>query len=423
MSSRGCPGRTAASCGRCHVASRRKRLARFGGKAGKAAVSAILLLLCFSLTQTKPAKTNPPPYWRAALDLAQKGAEEAIACLHGDKRREGPEFALSGEWASSVARGEYRVRVEAPDEFTRMIDSTGIVRDFSRTTVRRTVRLKMRRPALFNSAAITREGLFVEPEVVFGSYNSAEKLSRFSGEMARGNVATNPGESIRAAAFISDGPPAGNDVAIAPGGDEKNGGLAKAAKEDQERTHEVNSGRDFPLILPPWGLKALPAINLSGDDVLSVHESGTYPSVTIEGSSSLIVDGEASIYVVGSMIIKGMGRLVIGGDVANVAFYVEKDITVEKTAAVVNLSGRPSALSIHGMDRRSSIAINSQHRFVGTIYAPQSEITIGPELGFFGAVCGWQVRFCRGATVCYDEALGSVPSAWRRFEVASREEM
>jgi hypothetical protein len=384
-------------------------------------------VIFFSLTQTKPAKTNPPAYWRIALDLAQKGAEEAVARLQnerglrGERRLNGSEFALSSGWASGEATGSCHVKIEEPDEFTRVIDSTATVRSLSRAIARRTVRVEMRRLPLFESGLLARERLLLEPGVELSSYSSMEGTDGFAGDRTNSDIRpaaviqvelSLPRASTVAAAVLTA--LRASDRTLHPGRSAGEGGGKGAIR----RHHE-----DMPLILPPWRLAAFPGIDLSNCDVLSVHESGAYPHVRVEDSSTLFITGDASIYVVGSLIIKGRGKVVIKGSVTNAAFYVEKDVAVEKDAAVVNLSRRPSAFTIYGMDRASSIRIESGHPFVGTIYAPQSEITVGPGVDFFGAVCGKRVRVCRGATICYDEGLRSIPSAWRRFVVVSREEL
>jgi len=105
--------------------------------------------------------------------------------------------------------------------------------------------------------------------------------------------------------------------------------------------------------------------------------------------------------------------------VRGVSIYVDKDVMVEEQAAIVNLTRSASSLSILGMEQYSRITLSSREPLYATVYAPNSEIRIGPEACLHGSVYGDVVHVLTGSRVHYDERLALFHTPLRPLAVVS----
>jgi hypothetical protein len=182
------------------------------------------------------------------------------------------------------------------------------------------------------------------------------------------------------------------------------------------------------LLLPPWGLPSRKAVTLSGGDVLTLSDGGVFPIVSLLDSSRLIIDRDAALHITGPLILRGESRIVIAcllqapatdARVRGVSIYVDKDVIVEEQAAIVNLTRSASSVSILGMEQYSRITLSTREPLYATIYAPNSEIRIGPETYLHGSVYGDVVHVLTGSRVHYDERLALFHTPLRPFAVVS----
>lgn len=351
-------------------------------------IVAMVLILILWVALTKPAGTTPSPSWRTALSLAERGAEEAIAELRRmdlDARKSGGAGNASGRhpvlrWDRTLihsnlrlpgeAMGSWHVTVSEDGPACLAIRSTGIVYDEYRTLAQRTLHTTARRPPLFQSAVFARRGLFVAEGAEVKSYGSGSE---------------------------------GTETTLS----------SASMKEDR-------SGEEpLPVLLPPWGLPRRGAVMLAGGDVLTLSDSGVFPTVTLLGSSRLIIDNDVVLHIAGRLLLRGESRIVTRRGVRAVSMYINEDVIVEEDAAIVNLSQSALSLSIVGMARYSSITLGMREPFYGTVYAPNSAIRVGPGSYLCGGVCGDTVHVLAGSRVDYDRRLASLPSSSRPFEVVS----
>ena len=383
------------------------------GTIGLTAAIALVVVLWAALT--KPGRTSPSPSWQAALSLAEEGAQKAVLelqrmeqgaaeAIQGGNAGETP--ALPGERtfvypnlkAVGTATGSCRVTVSETPPLAALIDATGIVHNEYRTLAQRTLQVTVRRRSLFESAAFARKGLFVAP--------GAE-------------VESEP-------AFLSHRRAKAMPETPHPIPWERRGGWGLgdrvwgAEKQPEEPP--------LPLLLPPWGLPSMKAVMLSGGDVLTLSDGGVFPIVSLLDSSRLIIDRDAALHITGPLILRGESRIVIAcplhapttdARVRGVSIYVDKDVMVEEQAAIVNLTRSASSLSILGMEQYSRITLSSREPLYATVYAPNSEIRIGPEACLHGSVYGDVVHVLTGSRVHYDERLALFHTPLRPLAVVS----
>ena len=385
----------------------RRRVRRLLWRAVFALGLMVVSVVCVSIALVKPVRTSPSPWWEAALELAEKGAEETIRRLESQEERskKGNRAQKSFTYLSGKALGKTGgscyVTVTELDRFTRLIDATGIVHDQFRTLAQRTIRVKVRRIPLFESALSGRQEVFLDANVEIDSYDSAQESRCGAMHGTRKQMEVGWRGEIGQELVVSQGkvmeaaPPTG----------------VEGTRRD----------RELPLIVPPWGLPAFNGIALSGGDVLCLNRGGSCPFITVADGSNLIIDSDVDIHVMGPLTITGRSQLIVAEDATKVSLYVEEDVLVERESAIVNLTGRPSSFSIWGTDRRSSIIIDSRQPFRGTIYAPNAEIRIGPGVDFFGAAYGRTIHVLRGAHLHYDKVLSSISPPSCRYAVVSRQ--
>ncbi|MDP2897641.1 MAG: hypothetical protein Q8Q12_13960 [bacterium] len=378
------------------------------GTIGLTAAIALVVVLWAALT--KPGRTSPSPSWQAALSLAEEGAQKAVLELQRMEQgaaeaiqwgNAGETPALPGERTFvypnlktvGTAAGSCRVTVSETPPLAALIDATGIVHNSYRTLAQRTLQVTVRRRSLFESAAFARKGLFVAP-------GAEVESERAAGSSLHGQDAHATLRSKRAGDELSP---------------------AWLAEKHPEK-------HPLPLLLPPWGLPSMKAVTLSGGDVLTLSDGGVFPIVSLLDSSRLIIDRDAALHITGPLILRGESRIVIAcplhapatdARVRGVSIYVDKDVMVEEQAAIVNLTRSASSLSILGMEQYSRITLSTREPLYATIYAPNSEIRIGPETYLHGSVYGDVVHVLTGSRVHYDERLALFHTPLRPFAVVS----
>lgn len=379
-----------------------------------ALTAAIVLVVLLWVALTKPGRTSPSPSWQAALSLAEEGAQKAVLELRRMEQggAEVIQWGNAGETPAPPgertfvypnlkmvggATGSCRVTVFETDSFTRLIDATGIVHNEYRTLAQRTLQVTVQRRSLFESATFARRGLFVAP----GAEVESER------------------------AFLSQRRAEAMPETPHPIPWERRGGRLEDRVWRAEKQPEEPP---LPLLLPPWGLPSRKAVMLSGGDVLTLSDGGVFPMVSLLDSSRLIIDRDVALHITGPLILRGESQIVIAcplqspamdARVRGVSIYVDKDVMVEEQAAIINLTKSASSLSITGMEQYSRITLSTREPLYATVYAPNSEIRIGPEACLHGSVCGDVVHVLPGSRVHYDERLALFHTPLRPFAVVS----
>jgi len=176
-----------------------------------------------------------------------------------------------------------------------------------------------------------------------------------------------------------------------------------------------------PVLRPTW-----PVINLNPGIIdrtmtLTGGPAGAparfkVSEVKLNGGSSLALrshaPGEESyieVWVTGNMTTAGNAFVEIPAGV-HVTYYVEGDIKVTGST-FINRSNIASNLQINGVSPASgtnTMHVSGNSDFIGVVNAPHYDLTITGSGDFSGAFIGNTAKISGGASVHYDEALGSV---------------
>jgi hypothetical protein len=261
---------------------------------------------------------------------------------------------------------------------------------------------------LYTSVVFANDELLLEEEVKTDSYDSARGEYGGMNRGARGDVRVGRCAGDFPSIVLSRGCSIRGNLILGKSGMEENILRREDSVLVTGKIVEKGHQGELPLVLPPWGLRPLGEVNLSGGDVMTLARSGVCGSISLDGASRLIIDSDVYLHVRGSVTIRGKSRLMIAKAVTRAAILVEGDVVVESGSAIVNLTGLPSTLILAGTGRRSAMTLSSEEAFQGVIYMPQAEVHLGPEMEVFGALCAKRITVSRGGRLHFDEALGRV---------------
>ncbi|MBX3023742.1 hypothetical protein KF840_02420 [bacterium] len=243
------------------------------------------------------------------------------------------------------------------------------------TTQRRVGALLVRSQAsLFTAALFGAEYVSIGGNGVTDGYDASLGGYGGSNVFNTGDVGSNGDITLGPNAVIK-----GNAIA-GPNGS-ATGGTVSGLRQQSAAT------RLLPAAAVPAGAVNLGAIKLSGGAKQTLT-AGTYvaTSLDISGGASLTADvskGPIALYVTGAASIGGNG--------------------------IVNTSGLPSNFSLVQVGG-AAVTYSGNSTFAGTIYAPQSTLSLNGNGVLYGAFDGNAISMVGNATIHFDQSLRTVMS-------------
>lgn len=295
---------------------------------------------------------------------------------------------------------------------------------------RRTIQLSSQSP--FNYAIFSDEKIKLFNKATIDSYNS--KL----GDYGSSNHASNGdiGSNISATKNNDDpvamtlqnygGAPfevVKGNVSTGPGGTISWPGL----KDDEiaktvtgEISHQNNV--ELPAVIVPSSLKALSSKGDLDIPDYSEHKLKTgeykYASIGMNHKAKLVIEGNVKIYLTKSgnnaLKIWDSSEVVIKSN-SSLILYTDGEITMHKGASIRNLDRKPSKLTIYSTYSSDAMGMNLwsgdndakdniDRNFYGSIYAPETRISIHNDKEVFGSFVGKDF-YVDGGKLHYDEFL------------------
>jgi len=144
----------------------------------------------------------------------------------------------------------------------------------------------------------------------------------------------------------------------------------------------------------------------------------TLSSLKLGTGQRMLVTGDARLLVTGSTLISGSSEIIIapGG---KLQFYTTGDVDIKGN---VNNAGVAKDFSLVGLKGCNAITYSGMASYVGTVNAPQADVTVTGGSAFYGAIIANTAKITGGLSVHYDEALKTAPPEGR-FLVVSYEEL
>jgi len=378
--------------------------------------------------------------WNAAIPVLEAGVEEAFTHLNNDAT------PTANGWTAGVVGGQpvhtknrnltdgsyYDVTIYNATSKNPMIYSSGFVpAPLSGGYTKRTVRVTAARLKTFPAAISANGKVSLGGGAIMDSYKSS--LGAYStnknGLGTNGAIATDfggsPAISVGNAHIygtLTTGPL--GTVAI------NNGTVGDATWNATHTGIQPGFTDDdmnviFPPNVPPTGTFLPPPLYTygTGKNITNVYELGndTYQMSSFSSSDyfhPMIVKGNATLYVKGDVKVTGDGYIMIQTN-ASLTLYAEGKNNVISGTSLVNITGKPANFSYIGVGNNAKLDISGQGSFVGTINAPQTDLSMSGTAQVYGAAIINTFSSSGSASLHYDEDL----DAFRKLRVKAWKEL
>jgi hypothetical protein len=184
---------------------------------------------------------------------------------------------------------------------------------------------------------------------------------------------------------------------------------------------------DFPAVSPPYTTATQPTSGTNGGvNYTWLLGNGNYmyngSSADFNSGDKILVTGYARVYVTGNFNMQGNSTLIIAPG-AHLELYV-----AGATASIgtVNNGGNCNSFSYFGLPGNTSITLSGNDTFLGAIYAPSADLTLGGggsnNLDYQGAVAVSTIHMNGHFNFHFDENLKR-SGAIRGYQLTSWSEL
>jgi hypothetical protein len=366
----------------------------------------MVLASILKLTSARYTNSIRSTDWNGAIPVLEAGVEEAMTHLHDDSS-----ISANG-WTAVTYSGPlvyqkqrtfsdgsyfvatiYNTNANAP-----LIFSQGCVRSPLKNSryISRMVRVTTTNPpTIFTKAMATIGPILMHGGGLVDGFDSRNgRYSAVTNHSAPSDIAT---DSTASPAVSLGGATINGSVSTGPGGTITGGTITGTTNNDMNVA--------FPSNSPPTGpFQSLPGSSLVGA-VLGVplgNNSYSASSFTSSGTP-LIITGNATLYVSGDFKISGGGSIIVMPG-ASLKLYAGGDVDIGG-GGIVNNPGQAANVSLIGLSSCTSIKYSGSPDFIGTINAPQADLTMSGGSEVFGAIIAKSATFNGGVGLHYDAAL------------------
>ena len=368
--------------------------------------------------------------WNQAIPVLEAGVEEAMTHIYDDTsasangwtaRTVGTNGNIVYSKQRTFSDGSYfYATIYNASSNTPYIISQGYVRAPMKASqyISRMVMVTCSNPPNFFKNALTTSGAITISggghvdsfDSRIGGYNALTNRS------ANGNIATdstnNPAIAVGTGEVygtVNTGP--GGVVTVGGGSVGDVAWNTNAGNSGIQSTSWVshNMNVNIPSNQPPtYTFTPTPGATSLGGSNATFIGTGNYQTTgdftSSDSTKPLIVTGNAVLYITGKLTVSGSGFIQIRPG-ASLTVIVGGDSTVSG-GGVVNGTGFASNFSLLGLNGCSKITYSGSAAFIGTVYAPQADLTISGSAGAFGAIVSKTANLSGGASLSHDDSLG-----------------
>jgi hypothetical protein len=390
------------------------------------AIVGIILASFLALISSRYKLTVRSMGWNAAIPVLEAGIEEALTHLHKT-----PENPSADGWTATTVGGQpvHAKRRSFPDgsyyyvAIYNAISTNPVIYSSGFTPsplengkfISRLVRVNTTNPPnAFIRAITTRQHITLGGNVVVDGYDSKVSAYNIStNRLANGGIAT---VSRDFGAVSVGGAHVYGTVTTGPGGTATvgNGAVGDVAWNASNKGIQPGwTNNDFNAAFsdnaPPSGGPFLPptVTSVGGSNIMFLTTSTNLTtSLSLsKDSNPMIVTGNATLWVTGDVTISGTGAILIMPN-ASLTLYVGGAVKMGG-GGVVNTSGFPSKFGILGLPGNTSITYNGNADFIGSIIAPQADVSMGGSTSMYGSVISKSFTAFGTVGIHYDKALGA----------------
>jgi hypothetical protein len=320
--------------------------------------------------------------------------------------------------------GDYDVTL---DNAGSIIRSTGSVPNRTNSNkIARNVQTTISRPAIFGNGIYAQGQVTLVNNSLVDSYNSSNGAYGGANILTNGNVGTN-GTTTGVITIDNNATVKGN-VATGSGGTVTEGNGVTVTG-----TISNNSNVSLPPVVVPPSL-----ISLSSSGTLSLGNNVTqalsggdykYTNTSLSNNSTLNITGNVRLYLTSSGATPALDTQTAHVSIniasgATLAIYSDGIINFGNNATINTASHTPANFLIYSTYSGSNgVTVNNNGTSYAGIYAPNTDVDVSNNNGFYGSVVGKTVTLDNNGEIHYDEALNSMAnpfesailSNWQEF--------
>ena len=409
------------------------------------ALVGIMLVAYLAMVSNQHKLSQRSQVWNNCIPMCEAGVEEALAHLNHINTTSN--FAING-WKSNSGNF-YKIRdlnggtasmaisTDSPPVITVVASLKSPVQSGS---LARRVRVKTKLNQKFPNGILSKGGVSLGGSGRIDSFNSAlpgvesdangQYTMGFATDRATVVTTANAANIIQVGNMAIYG-----SIATGPGGNATlgpNGNVGdKAFNDDPLYNGQIQAGHrtdDVNVYIPdpvfPTDFAAFPAMPGAGVVGITPYQyvlgHGDYRIGAIN-VTSMMVTGRARIHVLTTTTL-GLGATITIATNGSVEWYAGGNATFGGNG-VANLGGRAKDLSIIGLKPNClAITYSGSTRFIGTVYAPNADVTLTGTADAIGAVVSKTFRLSGAMGLHYDESLKGDPRK-NRYIAASWQEL
>jgi len=159
----------------------------------------------------------------------------------------------------------------------------------------------------------------------------------------------------------------------------------------------------------------------SGTQTIS---TGNYQAnaLSVIGSSCLTINGNVSLYIRGSVTVDNSGSINLTAG-SSLMVYVTGPTLNISGSGIVNKDVQPVKNEWYGLPTLNTATITASGGLIGTLYAPEAQVTISGSGSLCGALVASNIVLGGSGIIHYDESLKSGAGAGNSYSISSWREM
>ena len=378
----------------------------------------------------------------AALNLAEAGVEEALFAINTNTFDSDHGWALvtgsSTDFAKSItsgfdfqqATGAVYIRVDGATGTSPVITAAGVINIPNQPKLLKQIYVGGTAPArIWSNSIVSKGNVTFSGSASIDSYDSnLGPWNAATNRSDRATVATNATVQLSGSAeiygYVATG---GAAPSVGTGGRIYGATSPSSPLVDTSRVRTdfnanladatAPTGTSISLGAYALGSSSTVVLPRAGD---TVSANGRYiysaTSFALGGSCTLQIDGAVDIIVTGNLSIGGTARLQVGGGSSSepsLNLYCSGDMSMSGHG-MVNSTAKPVNVAIWGTKPAGStqtITLGGSSAFIGTVYAPNGNISQSGSADIYGALIGNSVTLSGGCEFHYDVQLEGAASS------------
>jgi len=411
-----------------------------------ASILSLALASYLALAQRQSVSVARSQAWNAAIPVVESGVEEALAHLNRGVGAGALNLVANG-WEQKLSRtygpqlrrylGSSFYDVTIVQSTNPVIYCTGYTAaPFGAAPISRVLQVTTTSNApLFGVAMVAKEKVdFKGFNTNTDSFDSDDPNSstngRYDSAKARdkGNVASTFGlvnvGNAKIKGKLQTGPTGSSSLG-------SNGSVGSAAWVGggslgiQPGWSANDFNADFPDVLAPFSSAFSPVSGtVGGTNYNYVLGTDNYQmtSLSLKSSDIMYVTGKAVLYVTGEVLMQSKSQIIIAPG-ASLAVYVGGASAI---FTQVNNQGNAKTFNYYGLPGNTTVSFGGNAAFIGTIYCPNADFTIGgggnDVYDFEGSIISKTIKLNGHYNFHFDESLGRsgpsfgyVVTSWREL--------